>query len=108
MRYFCAMMVLFMVFSISTNSQAVEFATTTNSVKESVEDYVEDWFYDNFSEHYTLSNYTSSVPVISVDGNSVSATILVGAYTTLKYNSVESLPYMMGIKESLHVSSLPH
>ena len=54
MRYFCAMMVLFMVFSISTNSQAVEFATTTNSVKESVEDYVEDWFYDNFSEHYTL------------------------------------------------------
>ena len=106
MRYFCAMMVLFMVFSISTNSQAVEFATTTNSVKESVEDYVEDWFYDNFSEHYTLSNYTSSVPVISVDGNSVSATILVGAYTTLKYNSVESLPYMMGIKESLHVSSL--
>ena len=106
MRSLCAMMALFMVFSVSTSSQAVELDTATNSVKESVENYVEDWFYDNFSEHYTLSNYTSSIPVISVDGNSVSATVLVGAYTTLKYNSVESLPYMMGIKEELHVSSL--
>lgn len=83
-----------------------ESELSNSEIEIAVEDYVKSWFFENFSEHYTLSGYTSSIPAISIDKENISATVLVSAFTTLKYSSVESLPYMVGIKDELNISSL--
>lgn len=62
--------------------------------------------FENFSEHYILSDYSSSVSELTITGDEILATVPLGAYTTLKYTSVDSLPYMLGIKEKLNISSL--
>ncbi len=78
--------------------------------KETIQDqaskYIEKWFNDNFSEHYKLSDYQSSIKDFSYDGDSIFAKVSIGATTTLKYDSVEDLPYMQGLKNKLNVSSL--
>ena len=77
-----------------------------SEVESAIDDYVESWVFENFSEHYILSEYVSSIPTISVDNKNVSTTVFVSVFTTLKYTSVESLPYMIGIKNELNISSL--
>lgn len=75
-------------------------------VEKQVSEYVEQWFLTNFSEHYDLSDYVSKINNFKLEDDSVYAEINAGAITTLKYDSVESLPYMEGIKDDLKINSL--
>ena len=104
-RCLCSIMAIMMLLSLST----VGLAADTDNIeilKNDISEYVESWFNENFSEHYILSGYKDFISDVTINGNTVSAMAFISAYTTLKYNSVEDLPYMQGIKQALNVKSL--
>lgn len=102
----CMFLALLMLFSTFSTPQATFSADNVDVIENAVEEYVKSWFFENFSEHYILSDYSSSVSELTITGDEILATVPLGAYTTLKYTSVDSLPYMLGIKEKLNISSL--
>lgn len=59
-----------------------------SEVESAIDDYVESWVFENFSEHYILSEYVSSIPTISVDNKNVSTTVFVSVFTTLKLSLI--------------------
>lgn len=98
----CMFLALLMLFSTFSTPQATFSADNVDVIENAVEEYVKSWFFENFSEHYILSDYSSSVSELTITGDEILATVPLGAYTTLKYTSVDSLPYMLGIKEKLN------
>lgn len=98
---------LLMCFSLSLMGMAsAETGSNEATIKGQILAYTEDWFTDNFSEHYDISDYEASVNNFQQSGAEIYAEIAACAVTTLKYNSVEELPYMEGIKDSLQINSL--
>lgn len=93
----CMFLALLMLFSTFSTPQATFSADNVDVIENAVEEYVKSWFFENFSEHYILSDYSSSVSELTITGDEILATVPLGAYTTLKYTSVDSLPYMLGI-----------
>ena len=98
----CMFLALLMLFSTFSTPQATFSADNVDVIENAVEEYVKSWFFENF----ILSDYSSSVSELTITGDEILATVPLGAYTTLKYTSVDSLPYMLGIKEKLNISSL--
>lgn len=89
---------LLMCFSLSLMGMAsAETGSNEATIKGQILAYTEDWFTDNFSEHYDISDYEASVNNFQQSGAEIYAEIAACAVTTLKYNSVEELPYMEGI-----------
>lgn len=85
---------LLMCFSLSLMGMAsAETGSNEATIKGQILAYTEDWFTDNFSEHYDISDYEASVNNFQQSGAEIYAEIAACAVTTLKYNSVEELPY---------------
>lgn len=64
------------------------------------------WVNENYTEHYTLSDYQSQITGFNLQDDNIEAHLLVEVYTTLKYNSVDELPYMQGVKSVTGVNSV--
>ena len=101
-------MLLIAVLLISSISyvQAHEYPASEDKYNNEILDYVENWVFDNYSEHYVLSDFSGHIVNIETNGDQIKALVPIVVFTTLRYDSVESLPYMEGIKDRLNVSSL--
>ena len=77
-----------------------------NELKTKVSAYVQNWVNENYTEHYTLSDYQSQITGFNLQDDNIEAHLLVEVYTTLKYNSVDELPYMQGVKSVTGVNSV--
>ena len=87
-------------------TQDIARANNSEDIKTQILTYTEEWFRDNFSEHYDISGYSANISNFQKNDAKVYAEIAIGAITTLKYDSVEELPYMRGIKDKLKINSL--
>lgn len=77
-----------------------------DDLKSEISAFIQSWAEDNYGEHYTLSGYEDEYHQSSVSGTQVETNVMVSFYTTLKYENVEDLPYMQGVKEYLNADSL--
>ena len=96
-----AMLIMSIVGSASASSLSVDMEQLTTDIA----GYVSAWVVDNYSEHYSLSHYSGEVAECEVKGSQFRAAVPVVVYTTLKYSSAESLPYMEGMKDALNIAS---
>ena len=62
----CMFLALLMLFSTFSTPQATFSADNVDVIENAVEEYVKSWFFENFSEHYILSDYSSSVSELTI------------------------------------------
>lgn len=75
-------------------------------LKTAASEYVQNWVNANYTEHYILSDYEDHIYDLEVVGDKLEVHLLVEMNTTLKYDTVEELPYMQGVKELVGVNSV--
>jgi len=77
-----------------------------SDIKSQILAYTQEWFMTNFAEHYYITSYNSYIDSFRLSGDTIHTVISAGAITTLKYDSVEELPYVIGIKDKLSIKSM--
>lgn len=106
-RYLILVLAIAMLMTFSAGYlSASHLSSNEDLMKGEIAAHVRDWVLGQYSEHYHLSDYSGDVVELEVVSNEFRALVPVVVYTTLKYDSAESVPYVQGIKSALNISSM--
>lgn len=106
MKRFLSLFLILGVLTGSAYAATQELSVTDDTdVQEATSNYLKEWFSDQLSMHYSLSNDVVTFFSFENKDNHIDAYGCFEAIHSLKYKTLDELPYIQGVKQTLNIES---